>query len=153
MLRVIKLKEGTTLLEVVILITILSLMLLGAAQTISVSLRGAQYNKNKILATRHAEELQEWLRGEKEADWPTLEGKAVVSPGNTYCFNNEEIAWPAQAGNCNQTYALQSMYKREVTLILVPTPGETVNSRINVSWIEGGNTYNIPLDTVFTLWE
>lgn len=150
----IKSKNGMTLLEVLIIVTLLTLVMLGVAQLISMSLKGAKLNQEKILATRYADELQEWLRGEKEAEWSTFAGKASET-GRTYCFNNVSLSWPS-IGNCNNVYGLYDMYKREVILTSSEdASGDVVKVelQINVNWNNGGNEYSIPIDSVLTPWE
>lgn len=142
-------QQGVTLLEVLIFITILSLIFLGIAYSTVASLRKTDFSKNKILSARYAEELEEWMRGEKEATWSAFVAHSSASPGSTYCFNDSELLWPA-LGSCDGSYGLFEKFKREATLV---GTGTQVSVSILVEWKELGNTYSVPLDTVFSLWE
>ena len=140
-------KKSFTLIEVLIFVTILSLFFVTAAAVTITSLRNLKIQENKILATRYAQELLEWLRGEKEADWNNFTTK-----NNTYCFNSSPIPSWGSAGNCSN-YGLNNLYKREVNLNPQGNPPYQVNVSITVSWQELGQIYQVPLNTVFTVWE
>jgi type II secretory pathway pseudopilin PulG len=140
-------KKSFTLIEVLIFVTILSLFFVVAAAVTIASLRNLKVQEHKILATRYAQELVEWLRGEKEVDWnqfTTYTGK--------YCFNSSPITSWGSLGNCSD-YGLNNLYKREVNLTVQGNPAYQVNVSITVLWQELGQTYKIPINTVFTVWE
>lgn len=141
--------QGVTLLEVLVFVTILSMLFVGVAAATTSSLRRAQFNQRKIFATRFTEELEEWMRGEKEASWTTFAAKSAVSPGNIYCFNSVTLSWPA-VGSCGSTYGLTNLYKREATLI---GTGSQITVNIEVEWLDGANTFSVPVTTVFSQWE
>jgi type II secretory pathway pseudopilin PulG len=140
-------KKSFTLIEVLIFVTILSLFLLLLPRSLIISLRNLKIQEHKILATRYAEELLEWLRGEKEVDWNLFTTKS-----DTYCFNSSPISSWGNLGNCS-SYSLNTLYKREVVLTSYGTPPYQVNVSITVSWQELGQTYQVPINTVFTVWE
>jgi len=143
-------KKSFTLIEVLIFVTILSLFFVVASAVTITSLQNLKVQEHKILATRYAEELLEWLRGEKEVDW----NKFINYRGN-YCFNSSPIPmsnWPA-SGNCPTASFLNNLYKREVILNPQGSPPYQVNVSITVLWQELGQTYQVPINTVFTVWE
>lgn len=144
---------GFSLVEVLVFITILSIFFVAAAAITTASLRNMKINEHKILATRYGEELLEWLRGEKEADWNNFVNRSSIN-GTTYCFSNTPINnWPTTTGSCSSFNGLNPpIYKRELSLTTAPG-GNQVNVSINVSWQEMGNTYSVPINTVFTVWE
>jgi len=140
-------KNSFTLVEVLIFVTILSLFFVSAISITIVSLRNLKIQEHKILATRYAEELLEWLRGEKEADW-----NRFATRTGTYCFNSLPINSWGNFGNCS-SYSLNNLYKRELILSSYGTPPYQINVAITVSWQELGQTYQVPINTVFTVWE
>jgi len=137
-----------TLIEVLIFTAILSMFFVAAAAVTVASLRNFKTQEYKILATRYAQELLDWLKGEKEADWNSFSARS-----GAYCFNISPIInWPSQ-GNCS-TYGLKNFFKRQVILTPQGSPPFQVNVSISVEWQEaGGNLYQVPLKTVFTVWE
>ena len=143
---------GFSLLEVLIFVSIIGLFFIAAASIATISLRAIQSNKNKILATRYAEELAEWIRGEKEADWQEFTTGITNKVNKTYCFYTSPIQiWPSQ-GACNGTseQKIRGIFEREISLSL---SGERVNVNIVVEWLEGNQTLSVPIKTVFEKFE
>lgn len=147
---IIKKNAAFSLIEVLVFTSILSLFFVVAAAVTTASLRNMKINEHKILATRYAEELLEWLRGEKETDWNAF----VNNRSNkNYCFSISPItSWPSP-GSCPANGGLNPpIYKREVTLTTTGG-GFQVRVSIVVSWQDLGHTYSVPINTVFSIWE
>ena len=145
-----KISQSFSLVEVLVFISILSLFFVLATYITIASLRNMKISEHKILATRYAEELLEWVRGQKETDWNNFVNNYS---NNTYCFPFSPInTWPP-SGSCVSYNGLNPpIYKRELTLS-TSNNGFQVNVFINVSWQELGNTYTVPINTVFSMWE
>jgi Tfp pilus assembly protein PilV len=149
-------QKGLSLLEVLAFVTILSLIFLSIAYSTGQSIKRTKFNEQKLIATRLAEELEEWIRGEKEADWSTFYSTYAGAVGKTYCFddsvydNNNDISWPSE-GTCNNVYGLRGTYLREVTL--TQSLSSQVQVVIDVSWKDAQNTFNVPITTILTQWE
>ncbi len=151
-------QKGLSLLEVLAFVTILSLTFLGVAYSTGQSIKRTKFNEQKLIATRYAEELEEWLRGEKEVDWATFYTTyAGVGPnGKTYCFDDgvydgdNDISWPT-VGDCGSLFGLRDIYRREVTLTQSLT--SQVQVVIQVDWKDGGNVFSLPINTILTKWE
>lgn len=144
-----KFESGLSMIEVLIAISILSIIFISAAYATSISLSRSKYNQDRILASRYGDELEEWLRGEKETSWSTFVARSAASPGVTYCFNSTSISWPV-SGTCGTTFGLNNRFLREATLI---GTGTQVSIRISVQWKDASRTYTVPVDTVFSLWD
>lgn len=143
-------KKSFSLIEVLIFVSILSVFFVIAVSVTVVSLRNMKINEHKILATHYGEELIEWLRNQKEADWTTFSARS----GN-YCFNESPIADTfVSEGECTNP-GLAGVFKRDLNLSYpnVGGPVTQVNVKVIVSWQELGNSYQVPLTTVFTRWE
>lgn len=142
-----KKKSGFTLLEVLVVIGILSVFLLSAVTVSIVSVRNLKNSENKILASRYAEGLIEWLRGEKESNWASF----ILNEG-TWCFNNEPITqWP-QTGTCGPEDAnINNNFKREV--IIDYDDISRVLVKVSVSWNEGDELITIPVSTLFEQYD
>ena len=141
--------KAFTLVETLIFVTILSVFfVIAAAVSVSV-IRDMKFNEAKIIATRYGEEMNEWLRMEKE-----INGQDFINKSNhTYCFNDNlsfSTDWPP-SGQCNNNdYSLVGKYKREVTL---ETNGDEIESNVTVSWHAVGETKQVIVETIFTLWQ
>ncbi len=157
--NIFKRQDGVTLLEALIFMFVLSLIIFAIAFSTTHSLRRTQFNVDKIFATRYGEEVEEWMRGEKEANWTTFSAR---SPG-TYCMNAEittcdagDTCWDENAACDSDDYSLgesgslNNGFKRTVELTTV---GTRVDVDIVVSWIDGPNTYDVTLNSSFSRWE
>jgi len=147
------LRSSFSLLEVLIFVSILSVFFVSAATITVVSLRNMKINEHKILATYYAQELMGWLRDEKDADWNAFVTKSATTPSyKTYCFKTTPISnWPVE-GACGTDDWLSSIFKRELYLSANADDSQ-IYVRINLSWSELGIAYNVPLSTVFSIWE
>jgi type II secretory pathway pseudopilin PulG len=135
--------KAFSLIEVLIFVSILSIFFVAVATVTVASLRNMKINEHKILATYYAQELVEWLRDQKEADWVTFSTRA-----GTYCFNETPIPSNWSPTACSPL--LKSFFLRQV---VISVQGEQINIKITVSWDELENHYQVPLATVFTVWE
>lgn len=165
-------KRGFSLIEVLIFVSVLSVFFISAISISTVTVRNMQINEHKIIATKHAEELVEWLRSEKENDWggaewtsssgaPLSFTERVTRSGSvtTYCFNSTTIDWSSR-GACSPAYGfpyknVSNFFKREATLSGTAVVGyiNQVTVDIVVEWQELGNTYQVPIKTVFSIYE
>jgi len=150
------LQKGLSLLEVLAFVTILSIVFLGIASSTIQSIKRTKFTEQKLIATRYAEELEEWLRGQKEEDWTTFYATHAGSSGKTYCFDdaiydeNNDMSWPSE-GDCGSLYGLRGQFKREV--VLTQSLSSQVQVVISVDWKDGANIFSVPLNTLFAKWE
>jgi prepilin-type N-terminal cleavage/methylation domain-containing protein len=136
-----KKESGFTLIEVLIVITILIVFFVAAMSVAVVNLKNLDSSRNKILGTRYAEELLEWLRGEKETSWEDF----IKDKDGIWCFNSEPPNWNRHRA-CAEQEKINGFFTREANL----TPGSnTVSVDIKVSWYEGANKIEVPLLTHF----
>lgn len=147
-------KTGFSLIEVLVFISIFSVFFVTAIASITVTLRNMKKNEHKIMATRYAEELQEWLKAEKEIDWYNF---STTYPGQTFCFNSPITVWPT-AGSCSTFNGVvgvdPAIFKRELALTATGSnPVTQVKAIITVSWQEIGQTYQVVLNSIFNSWE
>ena len=111
------------------------------------SVRREALNQHKLVATHYAEELREWIRGQKEINWDSF----ATGKMGTWCFETEPVAaWPS-AGSCAD-YSLDSLYKREV-ILSANAEVTQVTAEITVSWREGANVFSVPLKTIYSIYE
>lgn len=146
-------QSGMTLLEVLIFITMITLIFITIASVTVQSIKRTIFNHQKIVATHYAEEVQEWMRGEKESDWAIFSARA----DETYCLNEnvttcnaEGTCWDDRALCESSDYSLDNEYKRWSVLT---TNGSRIDVTTTVEWREGPNTYSVPINTTFSRWE
>ncbi len=144
---------GFSLIEILVFITILSLVFISAITLGTVSIRNSKNAENKILAAHYGEELLNWLRGQKDADWSTFIEQSGEPPGGTpYCFSDEPVSsWPS-SDSCTSSQLIRNLFKRQATLIY-DSSAQRVNIDITVDWNEGGNSYSLPIKGLFSQFE
>lgn len=135
--------SGFTLIEVLVVLSILSVFLVSAVTISIVTVRNLINSQNKILATRYAEGLKEWLRGEKEEGWD-----AFILKTGTWCFSEDPITtWPLLARDCEPDEKINVIFKREANIAI--DSANRIYIDITVSWDQGNETVSIPISTVF----
>ncbi len=143
---------GFSLIEILVFITILSLVFISAIALGTVSIRNSKNAENKILAAHYGEELLAWLRSQKDADWLTFIGQSAAPPGVQYCFSDEPVSsWPS-SGSCTSSQLIKNLFKRQATLIY-DSSIQRVNIDLTVDWNEGGNSYSLPIKGLFSQFE
>lgn len=141
-------QSGLSLLEVLIFVSIVSVFFIAAGSVATISLRDIKSDENKIYATRYAEELLEWIRGEKEEDWDVFRTTRAVG---VWCFHQKTLVWPTGAAACTANQLIDSRFKREANL--TPSGTTRVNVTITVSWFEGDKNFSIPINTILERFE
>jgi hypothetical protein len=155
--------------EVLIFKSILSVFFVVAASIVTVSVRMTKTNMHRITATHLAEELYEWLRSEKEANWgggtfaggvsSFTERVTQMPPG--FCFNMGSLSWPASPGwQSDCTFSLfpnvNDLGYRRYATFSATTVGSYVNQvnvAVSVEWTESGQSFAVPINGVFSIWE
>lgn len=144
-------KSGFTLIEVLIATSIMSIVFTTIASVVAISLRNTSINTRRIIGTHMADELQEWLRGEKDDDWETY-----VTKTGMWCFNPEPVAvWGTKINNTSEcAYAMSSNkfeYKRIAT---ITQEGNVYKTKVEFTWVEGTLTqvYKVTNETYYSQW-
>jgi len=134
-----------SLIEVLIFITILSIFFVAAASVTIGVLRDIKINEHKILATRYASELIEWMSGEKEKGW--IEFTGSFSNG-TNCFSG--LNWNDLTTPCDAISS--TIFTRSADLTKNPA-NDQVDVVVEVSWNELGKDNSVQSTRLFKLWE
>jgi len=146
-----KINLGFTLIEVLIFVSLLSIIFITFAALTTVTIRWSKINEHKIIASHNIEEIREWLRGQKEADFTGFIGKE-----GSWCFNSHE--YPAGYSNwvlssdpsCD--HSLDGIYKRTVVLANQDSDRKVLVS-LHIDWNEGTQYFTIDERTLFSLHE
>lgn len=173
-----KTKKGFTLLEMMIFVTLMSIVLLTmVGYTIHV-MKVMKANEHRLWANIYAENIKEWLDGERESSVGNVRFYAsdeIPTYTNTtaqhasllnsatvrrYCLNNNfgdyntmySISF-SNATSCSFGSLSPPIYRRELFLIRNNVATGPVYVIIRVSWYEGGILNSVVLDNVYTDWE
>src|SRR3989338_7171355 len=142
-------KKGFSLIEVLVFVTVLSLVFVAAMAVVTYSLRTMKINEHKILASHYAEEAMEWGKGQKEDNWVEFTALDAVPGASIFCINDLNFN---NANECGTSYDLgtPATFKREVLLENVPdsTTPDQVNATVYVFWLEGGQDFDVSVSTV-----
>ncbi len=138
------LTSAFSLIEVLIFSAILSLFFVIAASVTVGVLRDIKINEHKILATRYANELAEWMNGEKEKGWNDF--KADFYTG-LHCFPSLSI----QAPPCDTPIG-STIFTRSASTE-VDDLNEEVTATISVGWSDLGTANSVEIVKVFKPWE
>lgn len=146
--------KGFSLVEVLVFTAILGLFFVAAMSVTTFNLKNMKIQEHKILATRYAEEANEWIKQEKEDDWTEFIKHGSLT-GKTYCLNDslDSLIW--STSDCGEVYTLGTpgFFKRELLINNSTPPVNQVNATITVTWKEGENIYNVSIKNVFKLLE
>ncbi len=143
-----------SLIEVLIFVTILSLVFVSAVAVTTYSLRVMTYNEHKILAEHYAEEGLELVKAEKETDWNIFTNLDTSGgTGTTYCIITLDWYNP---GVCPGTYFLgnPNIFSREVVLTNQGSnPVNQTDVKLKVYWTEGHDVFDVTLKSTLRVLE
>jgi prepilin-type N-terminal cleavage/methylation domain-containing protein len=159
----IKLKQAFSLIEVIVSITLLSIVLVSAVSYTSFLMRNMTYNQNKLYATRYLDDLKEWVDAERLTDWVTFSSKAKGGAGASYCINNEITSFlsltnineitsssPCPFTGISDTNSAPNIYKRELNLT---GNSDRVTATLTVSFMQDSKTYIETVTTAYSPWQ
>jgi len=140
-------QSGQSFFEMLIAVLIVSLVLIALVGLATRSIALTTFSRNKTLANRYAQEVIEWMRGERDTDWALFRGRATTS--NNWCMRT--LAWSSQ-GVCGTNATIGTTgFTRDVTFIL--TGPNTVNATIVIRWVDGSGTHESRTSTRYTNWK
>ncbi|MFA9288588.1 MAG: prepilin-type N-terminal cleavage/methylation domain-containing protein [Weeksellaceae bacterium] len=160
-----KKNQGFTIIELIIFITLLSTILVVAASYVTRLLYNMTTNEHRVKARFYAEEVVEWLNGERQSDWQAFQNEASVA-GTVYCLNGTisldtllQDLTPGACSGTNNGYVgvgnrAPKIFKRELTLTKNTASNATqVTARITVSWVDRDIEYSVPIETIYSIYE
>ncbi|MFS8159119.1 MAG: type IV pilus modification PilV family protein [Candidatus Roizmanbacteria bacterium] len=139
-------KKGLSILEILVFILLISVLMIGISYLTVYTLRNSRYIQNKTKATRYAQQLHEWLAGQKEKNWVDFVGSLSET---TYCIDTiaDSIATiSSQQGACTG-YDIQSLFKRELIISDINSDTTEIRYKILVKWRDGANVGQVSLSS------
>lgn len=128
----IKVRKGTSIIEIVIAATLISISIIAALSLTNQSQKQNTYAKNSAEATKYASQGADWLRNERD----TLGYATIYSmDDNTYCLNlfptNITLMDPDP---CDDSDVIAgTIFQREVSIL---KSVDYITAVITVSWME-----------------
>lgn len=144
--------KGQSLFEVTVTLMIVSLVITAIAGLALISIKSSTYSRNKTLITRYIQEANEWIKGQKDADWNAFVAN-VGSHGNTLCLRSIDNGWEGnKSGSCLSTdYILGTNLIRQVSFDTSVINSVTVN--VTVSWSDQNGLHESNSITYLTNWQ
>jgi len=144
--------KGQSLIEIVAALGIILLILTGVITATTFSIKSSRFSKTQSMATKYANEMNEWIRSQRDTtSWTEFrDSRSSLDPGTTYCFNDTPTSWPS-SGLC-PGYALKSMFKRQATLINEGGAQNKITIKIEVEWQDESGIHKSELETFLTEW-
>ena len=143
-------EKGQSLFEMMLALAVSTLIIVAIVALTSNAIRNTTFSKNKTLATRFSQEATEWLRGERDADFPTFETRALTP---LYCLPS--LSWTsASIGACTGGQEISNtIFKREVTFSSSLVNGKTlIQAGVKVYWTDSQGTHEVRSVTNFSDW-
>jgi len=113
------------------------------------SIRNTSFSRDKTIATRHAQEATEWLRGQRDEDWDIFSTNVVFcpTPPHVQCF--DELIW-GDCGSCGSTELIDNRFTREFSFPSVAA--DSISAEIKVSWSDSQGLHEVRSSTILTDW-
>lgn len=138
--------SGQSLFEVILALFVITMIIVAVVVLSTNSISNSLFSRNKTLAARYSQEGIEWLRLEKERDFPAL---AVVAGTAKYCldglnFNN--------LGACNSSeFIPNTEFAREVNFVKLSENSKTlIEATVVTYWTDSKGYHESRSSTVFT---
>lgn len=152
--------KGQSLFEVVVAIGISALIITAIVALVTNSISNSTYSRNQSAADDYAQQLLEWLRGERDNNIQTflnnIDPNLLKGGSSVYCF--EALNWtePTKKVPCTagQDEIPGTIFLREANFTNVSqSPNKTVfNAEITVTWTDSHGEHKVTDSTDFSDW-
>lgn len=138
--------KGQTIVEAIVVISVVVLLVTGLIAGTTTSLKSAQSGRTRGQATKFAEEGLEYARSLRDQGWSAFQAYSGV-----YCYGSDRVLSPSAGGGCTTNITtLDSTYIRSLTFTWDGTK-MTVISKVAFP-VSGVNT-DVSLTTYLTNWK
>lgn len=138
--------KGTSLFELIIATLVVSIVLIALVSLATKSVSLTTFSRDKTRANRYAQELVEWLRGERDAGWNAFVGRAGTA---RWCMTS--LAW-TQGSTCGSGNVISGTpFTRDLNLTI--TGGNTVTAVVSIKWQDQSGVHETRTTNVYTDWK
>lgn len=146
--------KGQSLFEVVVAIGISALIITAIVALVTNSISNTTYSRNQSAADNSAQQLLEWLRGQRDNNIQGFLNQIdpVLGGSSVYCFKN--LDWTMRTQCLANRDEINGRFLRQAVFTnLTATPGQTVfNVEITVTWTDSRGDHKIINSTNFSDW-
>jgi len=149
--------KGQSMFEVVFALGIIALITIAIVSVSTVAIRNNVVSKNKSLSNKYLNEMNEWLRAERDKSFPTVYGHG--SPGGSqYCLVDIGSGWSgAHPHACGDSDFMvdNPVFIRGFTLTTFTIAGSQkgINSEAYVRWSDAQGMHESRSNTVYSSWD
>lgn len=140
-------KNGSTLVEVMIIVSVLLIVITALITVSTSSLKAVVFNTQKSQATKFAQEGLEIARKERDKSWSTF--STTEGP---FCLDksvDEDMTQWTKGASCEGN--IDGTFGRSLTLTTMPDG--SIDAIVTVSWRDGTAIHNTTLETIYTQWQ
>lgn len=142
-------ERGQTIIEIVLTLSIITIIIIALVQGITFSVKSATYTKNKSLATKYVNEGMEALRSIKDYNWSTFYSYATETGTPDYALQKLDGNWQVMTGISDEP---AEGFTRVVNLKKIT--GNQVEATVTVYWQSSETIpYRTSATTIFTKWQ
>lgn len=139
--------QGQSLFEVVISLAVITLIIVSLVILATNSIRNTSFSKNKTLSTRYVQELDEWLRSERDVDWDIFATRALTA---RYCL--QTLSWDtAIIDGCGDTEVVADTVLHRELFFTIVDPAN-IEIQVVVYWTDANGTHEVRSITNLTDW-
>jgi type II secretory pathway pseudopilin PulG len=151
--KLIKLNQknrGQSLFEVVVSIAISAIIIVALVALAANSIKNATFAKNKTIASRYAEEVTEWLRGQRDNNTNVFFTNTLVSA--SWCLPTPD--WPVgPSASCDEFIEGTIFTRRvDVTRQFIGLGKTLISTDVVVSWDDAQGNHEVRSTTSFSDW-
>jgi hypothetical protein len=140
--------RGQSLFEVVLALAVIALIVIGVVALATNSIKNTTFSKNKTLATKYAQEANEWLRGQRDENISIFRSR-VVTP--FWCL--PDLNWGIKNPCSAEDVVPQTLFVRNLSFLSsVEANKLIITATITVAWGDAAGYHEVKTITYFTDW-
>jgi len=160
---------GSTLIEVLVVVTILSFVLVAMLNTSIIAMVQTKYARNKALAVRYTQEGLDWLRAQRDQkdSWDEFVnlafgvsgGWAGVSDGQNRIICLDSLSWSKPQACVAGEYISGTKFMRQLSLTANKTD-DVIQAQVTAGWrdslCQNINDYfchNVKVEIILSPWQ
>lgn len=132
--------RGQSLFEVVVTIAISALIITAVVSLASNSIQNSSFSRDKTLASNYVQELNEWLREQRDLNSSAL--IAHIGTSSAWCF--KDLSWSKYPSCGTSDYVTGTKFKRLAKFSVSTISGkQLIQIDTTVSWQDSKGTHEI----------
>ncbi len=131
------------------------MLFVAAASVMTYTMKQNSVQIDKLYATHYNDELNEWIRGERELGWNQFTNYALAAAPNDsiYCFSTVNPQWTLFVNSENVCqFTLSDKFRRYAILKAVnSSPTTRIDVTVKTEWMDGTSIRSTVFQSVYSL--